>query len=96
MKKEKAKKILKKTWHFIWHDESLLSWIVNVLLAFLIIYFIVYPVLGLVFSTSHPIVAVVSPSMEHQDKFDDWWFIKRKFEKGKLCGNKFHAGYFFR
>jgi hypothetical protein len=34
----------------------------------------VYPGLGLLLSTSHPVVAVVSESMEHNEmKFDDWW-----------------------
>lgn len=57
---------LKKIWHFIWYDDSIWSWIVNIVLAFLLIYFIVYPVLGAIFQTSHPIVAVVSGSMEHR------------------------------
>lgn len=62
-----------KIWYFIWHDDSIWSWIVNVILAFVLIKFIVYPALGFVLSTSHPIVAVVSGSMEHDGSFDDWW-----------------------
>lgn len=74
MGKRKLKKLLKKTWHFIWEDDSLLSWIVNIILAFVLIKFIVYPGLGLVLSTSHPVVAVVSESMEHNNmEFDAWW-----------------------
>ena len=60
------KQILKKTWHFIWEDDSMLSWIVNILLAFILIKFIVYPGLGFILSTDFPIVAVVSGSMEHK------------------------------
>jgi signal peptidase I len=71
--KNDIKKALKKTWHFIWEDDSILSWIVNIILAFVLIKFIVYPGLGLVFGTSYPIVAVVSGSMEHDGSFDDWW-----------------------
>jgi signal peptidase I len=67
------KKILKKTWHFIWHSNSVWSWIVNIILAFVIIKFLLYPGLGLVMGTSHPIVAVVSGSMEHNGNFDEWW-----------------------
>lgn len=67
------KKILKKTWHFIWEEDSLASWMVNIVLAFVLIKFIVYPVLGLVLGTGFPIVAVVSSSMEHNVNFDDWW-----------------------
>ncbi|HJN56708.1 MAG: signal peptidase I [Candidatus Woesearchaeota archaeon] len=74
MNKKKTKKLLKKTWHFIWEEDSIWSWIVNVILAFILIKFIVYPGLGLLLSTSHPVVAVVSESMEHNEmKFDDWW-----------------------
>src|SRR3989338_8583702 len=37
-KKTKFKRILKKVWHFVWEDNSVWSWIVNIVLAFLIIY----------------------------------------------------------
>lgn len=67
------KKKIKKAWKFIWDDDSAWSWIANIVLAFLLIYFIVYPGLGAIFQTSHPIVAVVSGSMEHEGNFDDWW-----------------------
>lgn len=67
----------KKTWNFIWHDNSVWSWIVNVILAFVLVKFIIYPVLGLLLMTSHPIVAVVSESMEHG------------LYEGKICGESF-------
>jgi len=56
----------KKVWHFIWHEDSAASWIVNVILAFILIKFLVLPGLGFVMDTSHPVVAVVSGSMEHK------------------------------
>jgi len=66
--KEKSKfmTLLGKAWHFIWYDDSALSWIVNILLAYVLIKFIVYPGLGLLLGTNYPIVAVVSNSMEHR------------------------------
>lgn len=67
------KKLLKKIWHFIWEDDSIWSWIVNIALAFILIKFIVYPGLGFLLQTSHPVVAVVSESMEHNGNFDEWW-----------------------
>jgi len=73
MDKKKVKAILKRTWKFIWEDDSVWSWIVNIILAFVLIKFIVYPGLGLLLSTSYPIVAVVSGSMEHDGSFDNWW-----------------------
>ena len=59
-------KSLGKAWHFIWEENSALSWIVNVVLAFVIIKFLVYPGLGFVLQTENPVVAVVSCSMEHR------------------------------
>ncbi|MAH33592.1 signal peptidase I [archaeon] len=103
MTKKKTRKLLKKTWHFIWEEDSLWSWIVNVILAFILIKFIVYPGLGLLLSTSHPVVAVVSESMEHNEmKFDGWWdknnnwyiensITKDQFEKFSLK-NGFNKG----
>lgn len=79
------KTTIAKIWHFIWKDDSMLSWIVNIILAFLIVKFIVYPGLGVLFGTTHPVVAVVSCSMEHNPpgppcnsnhlNFEDWWNV---------------------
>ena len=69
----KIKKGLKKLWWFLWEDESIWSWLANIVLAFILIKFIVYPGLGLLFGTSFPVVAVVSGSMEHDGSFQDWW-----------------------
>ena len=73
MNRNKVKTDIRKIWYFIWEDNSIWSWIVNVILAFVLIKFIVYPGLGFLLTTSHPVVAVVSESMEHNLRFDDWW-----------------------
>ena len=80
----------KRIWHFFWHEDSLASWIANIIIAFIVIRFIVYPVLGLLLGTSYPIVAVVSESMQHgldnnvlcgrqlndfQYSFDNYWQV---------------------
>ena len=63
-----------KFWHFIWEEDSLASWLANIVIAFVLIKFIVYPGIGFVFGTTHPIVAVVSGSMEHRGLgFVNWW-----------------------
>ena len=68
------KSILKKIWNFIWYDDSLISWIVNVILAVILVKFVIYPGLGLFLGTTHPLVAVVSNSMAHNAQpFDEWW-----------------------
>jgi signal peptidase I len=77
----KLKQNAKRVWYFIWEDDSWASWFVNIILAFVLIKFVVYPVLGLLLSTTHPIVAVVSGSMEHDGSFDDWW------NSAAVCGN---------
>ncbi|MFH1399794.1 MAG: signal peptidase I [Candidatus Woesearchaeota archaeon] len=74
-----VKEKLKKLWWFIWEDDSVLSWIVNIVLAFVVIKFVVFPGLGWILGTNYPIVAVVSDSMEHSGSFDSWWSIHEKF-----------------
>lgn len=69
----KWKEAWKKTWHFLWKEDSLASWVVNIILAFIIIKFIIYPALGLILGTNLPVVAVISESMEHDGGFDEWW-----------------------
>ena len=75
----KFKRNLKKLKHFIFDDDSALSWIVSVALAFLVIKYILYPGLGLILGTPYPIVAVVSGSMEHPKGFDDFWHSNEGF-----------------
>ncbi len=72
--------LLKRIWHFLWYEDSLASWIANILLAYLLIKFILYPGLGLLLGTHFPVVAVVSGSMEHHPHdFDAWWAERGSF-----------------
>lgn len=84
MMKSKLKSQLKRFWHFLWEDDSLLSWIVNIVLAFLLIKFIIYPGLGFALGTTHPVVAVVSESMEHRAVL----ISKQKYA---ICGKSFDS-----
>ncbi len=65
------KTVLRKIWHFIWEDNSIWSWLVNIVLAYVLIKFIFYPGIGFALATDYPAVAVVSCSMEH--KPDNCW-----------------------
>ena len=92
------KKVWKKTWYFIWESDSIMSWIVNILLAFILIKFIIYPGLGFVMQTSYPIVAVVSGSMEHKAanpclEFDIRTNECAKFDEDSywICGETFDS-----
>ena len=97
--KKNWKKSLKKIWHFIWEDNSIWSWIANILLAFVLIKYIVYPGLGFLLMTSHPVVAVVSESMEHDGNFEKWWeksgkwYISGGIEKDEFQGFRFTGGF---
>jgi len=63
-----------KTWHFLWHEDTMLSFFTDAILIILIGKFIFFPVLGVALATDLPAVAVLSSSMDHNDQsFDTWW-----------------------
>tara|TARA_Y100000034_G_C6830955_1_gene375055 strand:- start:92 stop:751 length:660 start_codon:yes stop_codon:yes gene_type:complete len=85
-----VKKHGKKLWNFFWYEDSVPSWVANIIVAFIVIRYVVYPLLGIVLGTSFPIVAVISESMEHglhnnvicgqsfdeyHDSFDNFWDV---------------------
>ena len=101
MEKNKIKKTWKKVWWFIWEDDSIWSWIVNIVLAFVLIKFIVYPGLGFLFGTGYPIVAVVSSSMSHNGEgFDEWWdknnvwYLEKEITKEGFSSFPFKSGFY--
>jgi signal peptidase I len=78
----------KRTRYFLSEDKSVWSWLANLAIAFVLIKFIVYPLLGFIFGTALPVVAVVSSSMDHSalndgicgvypapdiKSYDDYW-----------------------
>ena len=74
MSQSTLKSYARKTYNFIFHDDSVWSWIVNIVLAFIIVKFIIYPGLSLLLGTSLPLVAVISGSMEHDGlNYNTWW-----------------------
>ena len=62
---------IKKTWKWIWDSDSILSWVVALILIFIIIKFVFFPTLSLIFGTSLPLAGVESSSMNHQIAKDD-------------------------
>lgn len=71
--KKEFLEILKKIWKFLWHDDSWLSWITFIFLAFIIIKFVFFPSISLIMGTKLPIVIVESCSMYHTGNFEEWW-----------------------
>lgn len=63
---------IKKSWHWTWHSDSLLSWVVALVLIFVIVKFIFFPTLSLIFGSSLPLAGVESSSMDHRIVLDDY------------------------
>jgi signal peptidase I len=69
MENQENASTLKKFWNFVWKDDSVWSWIVSLILAFIIVRFIFFPLLSLTLATSLPLVVVESGSMHHPGGF---------------------------
>ena len=76
---------VKTFWNYIWNGDSFLSWILAVLVIFILVRFIIYPLIGLLVGTSLPLVAVISGSMQHQGDFNDWWSSNALCNNDQLC-----------
>jgi signal peptidase I len=85
------KKLAKKTWKFLVHDDSWQSFIADAILILIIGKFILFPGLGMVFGTAYPLVAVVSGSMDHNgQEFGDWWADNKEvYESTEINENIF-------
>ena len=68
----KIKEVWKKSIAYLKKD-SWDSWLVSLVLVFIFIKFIFFPLLTLITSSSLPLVVVESCSMYHETNFDDWW-----------------------
>jgi signal peptidase I len=88
---------LKKTWkevmHFLNEDESIWSLLANIVIAFVLIRYIIYPTLGLLLGTQYPIVAVVSGSMEHDGTIEEWWDSPALVDNKKSTQGEFYLDY---
>ncbi len=84
-----------KTWHFLAHEDSWLSFFVDALLVILIGKFLILPGVGLALGTDYPLVAVISSSMDHQGQdFDEWWEINGAwYKEHNITKEEFEAFY---
>lgn len=87
------KDVVKKVWYFLWEEDSIWSWLANVVIAFVVIKFLLYPGIGFVLGTPAPIVAVVSGSMEHEGNFDHFW--SSQMCCNAACSEKLTQGDFY-
>jgi signal peptidase I len=56
---------LKSFYYYLRDSDDFLSYILNLVIAFIVIKYMIFPFLSLILATSHPLVAIVSGSMEH-------------------------------
>lgn len=75
-------RLIKKFWNWIWNSDSIWSWMIALIIMFLFVKFIFFPVLSLITGSSLPLAGVESSSMDHQIVLDDYGILG-------LCGNVF-------
>lgn len=63
---------LRRFWRFLKAD-TWQSWLVSLLLMYLVIRFVLFPTLSFAFLTPLPLVVVESCSMYHEQPFEGWW-----------------------
>lgn len=101
-------RVIKRTWNFLWYSNSILSWIFLIVLAFLIVKFIFFPLMSFILHTKMPFVIVESYSMHHCNSikgnilwhcgFDEYWdyygkyYEERNINKEKFASFKFKNG----
>ncbi len=75
--KNKIKNFWKKFWFLLWKDNTFKGWIFSIIVLFIFIKFIFFPVLSLATGTPLPLAIVESCSMYHQGNlfsdYDEWW-----------------------
>ena len=79
---KRLREVWGRLWHFFWEEDNLWSWALNIIVAFILIKWVIYPGLGLILNTNYPVVAVVSQSMEHNGiGFNQWWAEGRQYHE---------------
>lgn len=70
----KIKEIFKKIWSYLKKD-TWDSWLVSLIIVFLAVKFVFFPLLSIITGSPLPLVVVESCSMYHSSSnFDEWWF----------------------
>jgi hypothetical protein len=66
VRKSSIKENWKRIWDFLWNSDSIWSWIADLVLLYLIVRLVFFPLLSLIFATPLPSVIVESGSLEHK------------------------------
>ena len=91
---------IKKSWNWVWNSDSILSWIVALIVIFIFIKFIFFPGLSLILGTPLPLAGVESSSMDHASlkeciRADSKGFCIAYSSEYKLCGKNIDKGSFY-
>lgn len=77
MNLKKVKIFFERFWYLLWKDNSFKGWLLSLIVIFVFIKFIFFPLLSLATGTSLPLAIVESCSMYHQGNvfsiFSNWW-----------------------
>jgi len=84
MNSKEIKENVKKSWRWIWDSDSILSWVVALIVIYVGVKFIFFPVLSLLMGTVLPLAGVESSSMDHQ-------IVKDGSGRLNLCGNLYSS-----
>jgi hypothetical protein len=95
-------RFFKKIWFLLWKDNSFKGWAFSLLVIFVMIKFVFFPLLSLVTATPLPLAIVESCSMYHQgsvfSNFDSWWmrhdmkYSEIGINKSEFSGFRFEDG----
>lgn len=97
-KRMRKENLLWRIWDFLWNSNSVWSWIADMVVLYIIVKLIFFPMAGLIAGTSLPSVIVESESMVHTSNFDGWWqsfgnwYIEHNFTKSQISSWPFRNG----
>jgi len=110
MKKEdlRKKSAGRKIWDFLWNSDSIWSWLADLIILWIIIKCVLFPLAALISASALPSVIIETGSMQHQSVcgnagavrlgFDDWWgnhentYSGYNISKSEFLGFKFSKG----
>lgn len=92
------KEVWGKIWDFLWKSNSIWSILVDIVIIFLILKFVLLPGLGLIVGSRVPLVIIESGSMHHEGNFDYWWnlhgqwYLDSNISKETVFSWNYHNG----
>lgn len=89
------KRGLNKFWEYLKKD-TWDSWLVSIVLLFIIVKFVFFPLMSLLTGSPLPLVVIESCSMYHESNFDEWWSRNSLWYDGKNISKEEFESYKFK